>query len=316
MSENHPRVSVVIATYNRPAFLRCAIASVVRGSYENFEIIVTDDAGSKENRQVVESFGDPRLRYRRSAVRLGSAGNHREGLKIATGEYIRLLNDDDEWDKELLTRLVPIIDENSNVVVAFSDHWVIDAEGDIDAGASDQATRRFKRDKLSAGLHQPFYRIALVDQSVPMVAALLRRDAIEWNDSPQETSSLYDFWVTYLAARTDMGAWYVPERLARYRVHGTNETAIAGERVIRPAIYIYTRLIADPNFAQLRPEFAKRLQQAQRSYGIFLLRKGYAGQSREYLKAAMPDRRAAAALALSYAPKAVRSLALAALGVH
>lgn len=158
--------------------------------------------------------------------------------------------------------------------------------------------------------------MALVDQSVPMVAALLRRDAIEWADSPQETSSLYDFWITYLAARTGMGAWYVPERLARYRVHGTNETAIASVRVTKPAIYVYTRLIADPIFIELRPELARRLKQARRSYGIFLLRKGYARQSREYLRTAMPDRRAAAALALSYAPKVVRSLALAALGIQ
>lgn len=316
MTANNPHVSVVIATYKRPAFLRCAIASVLRGSYENFEIVVTDDAGSEESRQVVESFGDSRLRYRHNSTRLGSAGNHREGLKIATGDYIGLLNDDDEWDAEFLKRLVPIIDENANVVVAFSDHWVIDANGDIDAGASDQATRRFKRDALSAGLHQPFYRMALVDQSVPMVAALLRRDAIEWADSPQETSSLYDFWITYLAARTGMGAWYVPERLARYRVHGTNETAIASVRVTKPAIYVYTRLIADPIFIELRPELARRLKQARRSYGIFLLRKGYARQSREYLRTAMPDRRAAAALALSYAPKVVRSLALAALGIQ
>src|ERR1700723_1215347 len=109
MSGNNPRVSVVIATYNRPAFLRCAITSVLRGSYQNFEIIVTDDAGSEQNRQVVESFGDPRLCYRSNAVRLGSAGNHREGLKIATGEYIGLLNDDDEWDTDFLKRLVPIV---------------------------------------------------------------------------------------------------------------------------------------------------------------------------------------------------------------
>lgn len=96
MNGKCPLVSVVIATYNRPAYLRLAIASVMRGSYQNFEILVTDDAGSDDNRRVVESFTDARLCYRRNATRLGSAGNHREALKIARGEYIGLLNDDDE----------------------------------------------------------------------------------------------------------------------------------------------------------------------------------------------------------------------------
>jgi glycosyltransferase involved in cell wall biosynthesis len=316
MSGEHALVSVVIATYNRPEYLRHAIASVVRGRYQNFEIVVTDDAGSDDNRRVVESFGDPRLRYRRNSTRLGSAGNHREGLKIAVGEYIGLLNDDDEWEPEFLERMVPIIDANPELVVAFSDHWVINATGDIDTQATDECTRRFKRDTLSPGLHRPYYRIALVDQSVPVVAALLRRNAIEWEDSPQETSSIYDFWVTYLAVRTGMGAWYLPERLARYRVHSANETSVGGERFIRPAIYVYSRLVADPTFAELRPELEACLQKAHLGYGTFLLKNGYAGQSRQYLWAAMPNRRAAVTLALSYMPKAVRSLAFSALGVR
>ena len=310
MSEKHPLVSVVIATYNRPAYLRCAIASVLSSKYQNFEIVVTDDAGSEENREVTESFRDLRVRYRRNKTRLGSAGNHREGLKLATGEYVGLLNDDDEWEPEFLERVVPIIDANPEVVVAFSDHWVINAIGDIDPEATDECTRRFKRDTLSPGFHRPFYRIALVDQSVPMVATLLRRNAIDWEDSPQETSSLYDFWVTYLAVRTGMGACYLPERLARYRVHGANETSIGGERFIRPAIYVYSRFVADPSLAELRPELQVRLQEARCGYGVFLLKSGYAGQSRQYLWAAIPNRRAAVALALSFAPKKVRSFAL------
>ena len=131
---------------------------------------------------------------------------------------------------------------------------------------------------------------------------------------PAETSSMYDFWVTYLAVRTGMGAWYLPERLARYRIHGANETSVGG--AIRPAIYVYSRLVADANLAELRPGLQARLQQAHLNYGIFLLKKGFAGQSRQYLRAAMPNRRAAAALALSYAPKVVRSLALSASGVR
>jgi glycosyltransferase involved in cell wall biosynthesis len=309
----HPLVSVVIATYNRPAYLRSAIASVLRGNYQNFEIVVTDDAGSSDNRPVVDSFGDHRIRYRRNTTRLGSAGNHRAGLALATGEYVGLLNDDDEWEPEFLERVVPIIHANPEVVVGFSDHWVINVKGDIDRAATDECTRRFKRDTLSPGLHRPFYRLGLVDQSVPMVAALLRRNAIDWEDAPQETSSIYDFWVVYLAVRTGMGAYYLPERLARYRVHPANETSIGGERFKRPPIFVYSRLVEDPALAELRPELQARLQDARCSYGVFLLRNGSRDRARQYLRAAMPGRRAAVALALSFAPKRVRSLVFSAL---
>jgi glycosyltransferase involved in cell wall biosynthesis len=284
MSENRPLVSVVIATHNRPEYLRQAIASVLRGSYQNFEIVVTDDAGPEDNRRAAESFGDPR---------------------------VGLLNDDDEWEPEFLECMVSVLDANPEVVIAFSDHWVINATGDINPEATRECTHRFKRDALRPGLHRPFYRIALIDQSVPMVAALVRRNAVELEDSPLETSSMYDFWVTYLAVRSGLGAWYVPERLARYRVHEANETSVGG--AIRPAIYVYSRLVADPRLFELKPELHARLRQAQRAYGIFLLKNGDALRSRHYLIATMPNPRSAGALVLSYAPKPVRRFALSAL---
>ncbi|MGH7843223.1 MAG: glycosyltransferase, partial [Candidatus Binataceae bacterium] len=45
MTAGSPRVSVLIATHNRPAYLRGAIASVLASSYADFEVIVSDDAG-------------------------------------------------------------------------------------------------------------------------------------------------------------------------------------------------------------------------------------------------------------------------------
>ncbi len=309
-SERRPLVSVVIATYDRPHYLKRAIQSVIRGRYKDFEIIVTDDGGSVENREVAESFRDSRIHYRRNETRLGSAGNHREALKTAAGEYVGLLNDDDEWEPEFLERLVPLIDANPEIVVGFSDHWVMNASGEVDRQASDQCTLRFKRNRLSPGLHRTLDRLALIDQSIPMVAALLRRSAIDWEDSPPEASSVYDFWVTYLAVRTGKSAYYLPERLARYRVHGGNETAIGGDRFIKPAIYVYSRLIADPVLASLRPELRARLRQAHYSYGVFLLRGGRVKESRQALWAALPNHRAMIALALSCAPKKMRLLAL------
>jgi len=306
MSEEHPLVSVVIATYNRPAYLRSAIASVSRGSYQNFEIVVTDDAGPKENREVAESFQDPRVRYRRNKMRLGGTGNHREAIKVVAGEYVGLLNDDDEWEPRCLELLVPVLRNHPEVVIAFGDHHVIHANGVIDAAATEESTMRWKRDRLSAGSHQPFYEIALLDQSIPMVAALVRKNAIDWDDSPLEVGSLYDFWVTYLACRNGGAAWYCPERIARYRVHSMNDSVVGGQRTTKSSIYVYSRMVRDPQLAELRPKLQQRLARAQLSYGIILLEHGRAKEARKYLAPALlrgQRARAAIALGVSYLPK-------------
>ena len=75
-----PLVSVVIATYNRPAYLQSALASVVNGDYRNVEIIVTDDSPTDVNREIAVGFADPRIVYHRNETRLRIAGNHIEAL--------------------------------------------------------------------------------------------------------------------------------------------------------------------------------------------------------------------------------------------
>jgi glycosyltransferase involved in cell wall biosynthesis len=307
MNADQPLVSVIIATCNRPVYLSQAITSVLNGVYRNFEIIVTDDAGPEVNRQIAESFRDPRIRYRRNATRLGGTGNHREALKLALGEYIGLLNDDDQWEPEFLSSMVPILNSNSDVVIAFSDHWVIDSQGSLARETTEEYTHRYKRDSLAPGFHRPIYRLALIDQTTPMVASLLRAGPIDWQDSPLETSSLYDYWVTYLAARTGMGAWYVPQRLARYRKHGGNESSVGGERIAKPGIQIFSRLIADHRLEEIKPDLGGRLLRAHYGYGIYLLKNGRTSEARTHFLAAMPNIRAALALTLSYVPNIVRS---------
>ncbi len=71
-----PLVSVVIATYNRPAYLHSAIANAVSGDYRNIEIIVADDLGTGANRDIAAGFADPRIIYHRNETWLRIAANH------------------------------------------------------------------------------------------------------------------------------------------------------------------------------------------------------------------------------------------------
>src|ERR1043166_5723000 len=84
-----PRVSVIIATYNRSAVLRHAIASVRAQTFGDFELLVVGDGCTDDSAAAVAGFADPRIRWFNRAANSGhqSAPNN-EGLRQARGELI------------------------------------------------------------------------------------------------------------------------------------------------------------------------------------------------------------------------------------
>lgn len=93
-----PRVSVIIATYNRSAVLRHAIASALAQTFTDFELLVVGDGCTDDSAAVVAAFGDARLRWSDLPANSGhqSAPNN-EGLRQARGELIAYLGHDDLW---------------------------------------------------------------------------------------------------------------------------------------------------------------------------------------------------------------------------
>ena len=101
-----PAVSVVLPTYNRAAVLGRAIRSVLAQTYEDFELIVVDDASTDDTAEVIQSLGDPRLRYLRHEVNKGGAAARNTGIAAASGDFIAFQDSDDEWLPDKLARQV------------------------------------------------------------------------------------------------------------------------------------------------------------------------------------------------------------------
>lgn len=97
MAEPLPKVSILIATYNQRAFIAECIASALNQTYENLEIVVSDDASTDETETIARSLlTDPRLRYQRNPTNLGRVGNYRRLLfELAAGDWVLMLDGDD-----------------------------------------------------------------------------------------------------------------------------------------------------------------------------------------------------------------------------
>jgi glycosyltransferase involved in cell wall biosynthesis len=309
-----PLVSVIIPTYNRPAYLKEAIASVLGQTYTNLEVIVSDDGSVDSPEAIVASFQDARLRFRRNPTNLGIAWNATHAFQTAQGKYVASLNDDDLWNADFLEKLVPPLEAHPELVLAFCDYSVMDSEGAINPQRTEQQSRKENRDRLQPGIHQPFWEVGLVNQAVfTACAALIRKDAVAW-EQLHEGGVFWDYYLTYLACRTGGGAYYYPERLARYRVHPQSENMLSGSRDAqakirkgKAGIACYERFKADAPMA-LKAHFAREWAHANTTLGIGLMRAGQVAAARPCLQRSLRQNplnlRTITALLLSWLPPA------------
>ena len=93
-----PKVSVVMATYNRANVLALALQTVRWQSCADWELIVVGDACTDHTAEVVERAHDPRIRFVNLAQNVGEqSGPNNHGCALARGDYVAFLNHDDFW---------------------------------------------------------------------------------------------------------------------------------------------------------------------------------------------------------------------------
>ncbi|MDZ8223385.1 glycosyltransferase family 2 protein [Nostoc sp. ChiVER01] len=310
-----PLVSVIIPTYNRPEYLKQAIASAVKQTYQNIEIIVSDNCSPENPQALVESFGDSRIIFWRHQQNVGMLANQQHGFKIARGKYVASLHDDDIWNEDFLAKLVPPLEANSELILAFCDQYIIDANSIINHAGTEENTRGYKRDKLAKGIHQPFYKIGLVDKSIPTAAScVIRNNIIDWDSMPSEVGGMWDLYLTYLCCISGYGAYYYPERLTRYRAHEQTDTMLSGSRDMQAKIrkaksemFCYQVFMKDAQLQQFKSYFQQKWLEANTTLGIGLLRSEQIAAARPYFWQALNqqkfDVRTVAALTLSFTPR-------------
>ncbi|PMB20499.1 glycosyl transferase [Fischerella thermalis CCMEE 5205] len=308
-----PLVSIITPTYNRPDYLKQALKSAISQTYQNIEIIVSDNCSPENPQAIVESFNDPRIRFSRNETNLGMLPNTIKAFKMARGKYVAALLDDDLWEEDFLAKLVPPLEANPNLVLAFCDHYVINADGTIDYELTEHCSQLFKRAELSEGIYQPFYKLGLVDQAVASaMAAVIRNDVIDWDSIPPEVGGSWDVYLTYLCCRTGMGAYYCPQKLTRYRRHDQTETMQSGRlnyqakiRKSQADMFCLEIFMQDENLQEFKTYFQQQWVKVSTSLGIGLMRAEQTKQARPYLWRSLRQQlnlRTIAALMLSFTP--------------
>jgi glycosyltransferase involved in cell wall biosynthesis len=122
------RVSIPIATYNRSQFLVACLDSIMAQTYQDFEVIIVDDASTDETPEVVARYGH-RVKYVRHEQNQGFIQTFVHASSLCTGTYETYFGDDDVLMPEFLERGVAILDSDPSIGKFCTDCYMIGPDG-------------------------------------------------------------------------------------------------------------------------------------------------------------------------------------------
>jgi glycosyltransferase involved in cell wall biosynthesis len=118
MQSTKPHISILMLTYNRAHFLPEAIQSVLKQTYQNWELIVIDDGSTDKTAKLMAGFADPRIHYIRHESNAGLFVRRAESLSYAKGTYTAILDSDDCWTSpNKLDEQVAFLESNPEYVL-------------------------------------------------------------------------------------------------------------------------------------------------------------------------------------------------------
>ncbi len=117
----------MLCTYNGERFLKAQIQSLLQQTWENLEVIISDDCSTDATRTILEKYEtDPRFRITYQPQNLGAIENFELATRQATGEYLAFCDQDDIWLPEKIEKLYNHIGDSW---LAYSDSILIDEDG-------------------------------------------------------------------------------------------------------------------------------------------------------------------------------------------
>lgn len=152
MNESSPLISIGLPVYNGEKYIQEAVNSILSQSYENFELIISDNASSDNTENICREFcqKDERIRYSRHGYNIGAVPNFNSVLNLSRGKYFKWAAHDDVICPDYLARCVQILERRKEVVLCQSRVVVINS--------SSQPIEKIKFDLSGANSDSPHIR--------------------------------------------------------------------------------------------------------------------------------------------------------------
>lgn len=215
-SLENPKVSVIIPTYNRADLLPRAIESVLNQTFKDFELIVVDDGSTDNTKELVSDFQkkDNRIQYIWQENSGAPAKPKNTGIKNSKGDYIAILDSDDEWLPEKLEKQLKLFEKDKNLGIVGCNCY--------DVYATQMNKKKERKIKVSRNKENQFSEIlgrCFIRSSSSIVIPKFVFDSVGLYD---ERFKIADDWDLYLRVIPKYKFDFIDEPLFNYYIHNNN----------------------------------------------------------------------------------------------
>ena len=131
MNNKHPLVSIGLPVYNGENFIKQALDSILNQTFEDFELIISDNASQDRTEDICRQYAaqDKRILYYRNQENLGAAPNYNRVFELSNGKYFKWIAHDDICEPKFLEKCIEVFEQNESIVLCYSKVKIIDACG-------------------------------------------------------------------------------------------------------------------------------------------------------------------------------------------
>ena len=222
-------VSIIMPLYNGEKFIKITLESVLKQTYKNWELLITNDGSKDSSPKIVEEYAkkDERIKLF-NQINRGSAAARNNSLKEAKGKYIVFLDSDDIWEDNFLEKQIKFLKEK-NASLVFSSYRRINEEG------KEILDPFIVPEKVG-------YKNLLKTCSLTCLTSIYDREKtgiVYFNEKLKSLRDDYVMWLTMLK-KIDF-AYGNKEILARYRIF-SNSTTGKKFKVLKPQFLVYYKI--------------------------------------------------------------------------
>lgn len=226
-------ISIAMATYNGEKYLREQIDSILNQTYKDFELIICDDCSTDSTVQIIESYIDPRIKLFINKKNLGFKKNFEKAIKLCTGDYIALSDQDDIWKINKLELCINNIGEHDLIC---TNSEIINSEN-----ISENYTMKEVLKIKKVPLDQSKIFAHLVNSNfIQGCTILAKKDFIISTLPIPEDFRYHDYWFGIMASINN-GVKYLDVTTLRYRKHDNQITTNLNNNCIKEKIRIHPK---------------------------------------------------------------------------
>lgn len=219
------KVSIIVTCYNLERYIHECLTSLLDQDCRfEYEVWVIDDCSTDGSLAIIESIESPRLKIIRNRVNQGAAQSVDDALQMCSGEYLCRFDGDDKWPPHYLRTAAAVLDAHTEVDMVYGDMAFIDSSSAVTA-PSGNVQRRDMHERVLENEFADILRSYYINAPTIMFRKEAFAKAFPLPQFLMEKRNFIDWYISLVVLHSGK-AYFIPEPIAYYRLHATNNHRI------------------------------------------------------------------------------------------